>query len=130
MNNPFRFFATGKDKPLLESQHEVDTLYKRYRLTIMLAITVGYGFAYTCRLALSVVKKPLIDGGLLTAEQLGMIGSALFYGYAFGKFTNGFLADHANLKKFFCYRFDILGINKHSHGVVDASLGLDNYVGF
>ena len=101
MKNPFRFFTTGEDKPLLESQYEIDTLYKRYRLTIMLAITIGYGFAYTCRLALSVVKKPLIDGGLLTAEQLGMIGSALFYGYAFGKFTNGFLADHANLKKFF-----------------------------
>jgi len=31
----------------------VDTLYKRHRLRIMLAITVGYGLAYTCRLALS-----------------------------------------------------------------------------
>ena len=67
----------------------------------MLAITVGYGIAYTCRLALSVVKKPLIDGGIFSAEQLGIIGSALFYTYAIGKLSNGFLADHANLRVFF-----------------------------
>jgi len=37
----------------------------------MTAITLGYGIAYTCRLGLSVVKKPLIDGGIFTAEDLG-----------------------------------------------------------
>src|SRR5205085_5963534 len=31
---------------------------------------------------------------------LGIIGSALFYSYAFGKLVNGFLADHANMKLF------------------------------
>jgi len=66
----------------------------------MTSITLGYGVAYTCRIGLSVVKKPLIDGGIFTAEQLGVIGSAIFYGYAFGKLFNGFLADHANVKKF------------------------------
>jgi OPA family sugar phosphate sensor protein UhpC-like MFS transporter len=66
----------------------------------MTAITLGYALSYTCRLGLSVVKKPLIDGGFFTAEQLGLIGSALFYAYAFGKLVNGFLADHANIKRF------------------------------
>ncbi len=99
--NPFRFFATGKNKSLLKDKNEIDRRYKKYRIHVMLAVTVGYGFAYTCRLAMSVVKKPLIDGGIFSAEQLGIIGSAIFYGYAFGKFTNGFLADHANLKRFF-----------------------------
>jgi len=95
------FFATGPDRPLLESREEIDRLYKRHRLRVMLAITAGYGIAYTCRLALSVVKKPLIDGGIFSAEQLGIIGSALFYTYAIGKLSNGFLADHANLRLFF-----------------------------
>ena len=95
------FFSTGPDRPLLTNSAEVDRLYKRHRLRIMLAITVGYGFVYTCRLALSVVKKPLIDGGIFSAEQLGIIGSALFYTYAVGKLSNGFLADHANLRVFF-----------------------------
>jgi OPA family sugar phosphate sensor protein UhpC-like MFS transporter len=99
--NPFRLLATGADKPLIQDQGLIDRLYKRHRLRVMLAITIGYGLVYTCRLALGVVKAPLIDAGIFTATQLGDIGSALFYTYAFGKLTNGFLADHANLKLFF-----------------------------
>ena len=99
--NPFKALATGADRPPIQDQLLINQLYKRHRVRIMLAITIGYGLVYTCRLALSVVKKPLIDGGIFTPEELGIIGSALFYTYAFGKLTNGFLADHANLKLFF-----------------------------
>jgi len=101
--NPFRIFLTGPDLPPLAGSGEIDRLYKRHRLRIMLAITIGYGLVYTCRLALSMVKKPLIDGGIFTPVELGIIGSALFYSYAFGKLTNGFLADHMNLKVFFAF---------------------------
>ena len=45
-------------------------------------LTLGYGVVYTCRLALGVVKKPLIDEGVFTPVELGMIGSALYYAYA------------------------------------------------
>jgi OPA family sugar phosphate sensor protein UhpC-like MFS transporter len=79
----------------------IDALYKRHRLRVMLAITLGYGFIYTCRLGLSIVKKPLIDGGIFSVEELGMIGSALFYGYACGKFLNGFASDHFRPRVFF-----------------------------
>jgi OPA family sugar phosphate sensor protein UhpC-like MFS transporter len=79
----------------------VGPLYRRQRLRIMTAITLGYGLSYTCRLTLGVVKKPLIDAGIFSAADLGLIGSALFYSYAFGKLTNGFLADHANAKRLF-----------------------------
>jgi OPA family sugar phosphate sensor protein UhpC-like MFS transporter len=96
-----KFFASGEDKPPIRDIKKVDRLYNRHRIFIMLAITFGYGSYYTCRLALSVVKKPLIDNGIFTVEQLGIIGSAIFYGYAFGKLINGFLADHANVRKFF-----------------------------
>ncbi len=98
-----RVVTTGPDRTPLEDRGLVDRLYKRHRLRIMLAITIGYGLVYTCRLALSMVKKPLIDGGIFTPVELGLIGSALFYTYAFGKLTNGFLADHMNLKLFFAF---------------------------
>ena len=80
---------------------DIDAQYRRHRVRVMLAITLGYGFIYTCRLGLSIVKKPLIDGGVFTVDELGMIGSALFYGYAFGKFFNGFMADHFRPRLFF-----------------------------
>jgi MFS transporter, OPA family, sugar phosphate sensor protein UhpC len=101
--NPLRAFLTGQNRAPLDDQGVIDALYRRHRLRIMLAITLGYGLVYTCRLALSMVKKPLIDGGIFTPVELGIIGSALFYTYAFGKLTNGFLADHMNLKVFFAF---------------------------
>ncbi len=94
-------FATGPDRPPIADGARIDELFRRHRLRVMLAITLGYGVAYTCRLALSVVKKPLIDAGIFSPTDLGLIGSALFYTYAIGKLVNGFLADHANMKVFF-----------------------------
>ena len=83
------------------SDAEVDATYRRKRIRIMLAITLGYGFIYTCRLGLSIVKKPLLDQGIFSIEDLGLIGSAFFYGYAFGKLLNGFAADHVRPRVFF-----------------------------
>jgi len=105
VNSLLRFFATGPDQPQLTDAATIDTLYRRNRLRVMLAITAGYGVIYTCRLALGVVKKPLIDAGIFGPADLGLIGSALFYTYAIGKLTNGFLADHANMKKFLAAGF-------------------------
>lgn len=100
-----KFFATGEDKPRIEDPATIDALFRRHRFRVMTAITLGYGLIYTCRLALGVVKKPLIDQGVFTPVELGMIGSALFYTYALGKLTNGFLADHANVKRFLAFAF-------------------------
>jgi OPA family sugar phosphate sensor protein UhpC-like MFS transporter len=105
MNRFLRYFATGPDQPPIEDAGEVERLYRRNRIRVMLAITLGYGLIYTCRLALGVVKKPLIDGGIFTPAELGTIGSALFYTYALGKLTNGFLSDHANMKRFLAAAF-------------------------
>ena len=80
---------------------DVGRLYRRHRVRVMLALIFGYGFIYTCRIGLSIVKKPLIDGGIFTVEELGTIGAALLYGYMFGKFVNGFLADHFSPRLFF-----------------------------
>jgi len=100
-----KFFATGPDLPEITDKATIDGLFRRHRMRVMLAITLGYGLIYTCRLALGVVKKPLIDEGVFTPVELGMIGSALFYAYAIGKLTNGFLADHANMRRFLAFSF-------------------------
>lgn len=101
MNKILKFFASGKVAPQIGDEKSVNSLYKKYRLRVMLAITVGYGLAYPLRLALSAMKKDLIDGNIFSAVELGAVGSALLYTYAFGKFFNGILADHANVKRFF-----------------------------
>lgn len=101
MKKILEFFAAGKTAPQLTDEREINSLYKKYRWRVMMAITVGYGLAYPLRLALSAMKKDLIDGNVFSAVELGAVGSALLYSYAFGKFFNGILADHANVKRFF-----------------------------
>jgi MFS transporter, OPA family, sugar phosphate sensor protein UhpC len=99
--NPLQWFATGTDAPRITIPERVSQLYRRNRLSVIFAITCGYGFGYTCRLPLAVMKKPLLDEGVFTAEWLGLVGSAFSIGYALGKLVNGFLADHANVRRFF-----------------------------
>lgn len=107
---PFGFFATGPDLPVMADKARIDSLYRSGRLRVMIAITLGYGLIYICRLALGVVKKPLIDQGVFTPSELGTIGSALFWTYAIGKLTNGFFADHANMRKFLTASFLLSGV--------------------
>src|SRR4051812_45321662 len=63
-----RFFSTGPDVPIQGTKAEIDREFRRKRLAVILSITIGYGLAYTCRLGLAVVKKPVIDAGIFTAD--------------------------------------------------------------
>ena len=70
---------------------------KFLKWSTFLSATFGYGMYYVCRLSLNVVKKPIVDEGIFSETELGIIGSVLFFTYAIGKFTNGFLADRSNI---------------------------------
>lgn len=101
MSSIFKFFAAGSNSPAITDSAEIDRRYHEYRRKVIVVITLCYGLGYVCRLALNVVKKPLMDAGIFTPEEMGLIGSMLLYGYAFGKFSNGFLADYSNVGRFF-----------------------------
>ena len=94
------FFKTGLDKPLIEDENEIKRIFEKKRLKLYITLIFGYAFFYTTRLSLSVAKKPLLDAGILDVTQMGIIGAILLYTYAIGKFTNGILADHANIRRF------------------------------
>ena len=78
----------------------MSTNSKASRAGVFWAVTLGYGLFYVCRLSINVLKKAIVDDGFLTESQLGIIGSALFFSYAIGKFVNGFLADRVNIRWF------------------------------
>jgi len=95
------FFRTGPDAPRLSDDPSViDRVYRRWRTSVFWSVTLGYGLFYTTRINFSVVKKPMLDAGVLTATEMGMIGSALLLVYSVGKLINGFLADRANIARF------------------------------
>ena len=95
-----QFYTALSAGPSIESPEEISNKYKSLRWQVFISATIGYSLFYVCRLSLSVVKKPLVDAGILTDGELGMIGSALFFAYAIGKLTNGFLADRSNIRRF------------------------------
>lgn len=74
--------------------------YRRLSLQTFVAATLGYGMYYVCRTSLNVMKKPILDSGLLDAAQLGVVSSALLFAYAAGKFVNGFVCDYCNIRRF------------------------------
>jgi OPA family sugar phosphate sensor protein UhpC-like MFS transporter len=92
-----QFFSPAQEQPDLKDDKKQ---LKRLQWSFFLSATFGYGLFYVCRLSISVVKKPLVDGNILTENELGIIGSALFFSYAIGKFVNGFLADRVNIRHF------------------------------
>ncbi|MFH4969526.1 MFS transporter [Gaetbulibacter sp. M240] len=96
----FRYFKKSDPIPVVLEGKAQKGFYKKLKWQVFISATLGYGLYYVCRLSLNVVKKPIVDSGLLTESQLGIIGSALFFSYAVGKLTNGFLADHSNIKRF------------------------------
>ena len=95
--NFYRISKPSEDKVPAEM---TDKVYRRLRAQTFWGAVVAYSLYYVCRLSLSVVKQPLIDGEIFTAGQLGIIGSSLLFVYAFGKFMNGFIADYCNIRRF------------------------------
>ena len=100
MKNILRWFATGPNSVPLTDVGQIRRIFENRRRRLFLWLIIGYGFFYTCRLSLSVAKKPMLDEGVLSVEQMGIIGALLLFVYAFGKFFNGFLADWANIRRF------------------------------
>jgi len=95
-----KYFKKSSPAPLILEESEQKAFYRKLKWEVFLSATLGYGLYYVCRLSLNVVKKPIVDAGILTESELGIIGSALFFSYAIGKLTNGFLADHSNIRRF------------------------------
>lgn len=92
------FFKTRADLPVMqETPEKIRQIFKSYQWQVFLGLVFGYAFFYVVRGVLGVVKKPLLDAGVVTVEELGIMGSAFFATYAVGKFTNGFLSDYANI---------------------------------
>ncbi len=96
----YTFYRISKPSADKVEPDKVGQTYISLRRRTFWGATIAYSLYYVCRMSLSVVKQPLIDEGVLTAGELGLIGSALLLVYAVGKFMNGFIADYCNVRRF------------------------------
>ena len=124
----FRISKPSKEKVPAE---QVDEEYKRLRTRTFWGVTAAYTMYYVCRMTLGVVKQPIIDGGVLTAGELGVIGSVFYFVYAAGKFTNGFIADYCNIRRFMAWGLGVSAVINLILGVLGllhGTLGIASIV--
>ena len=96
----YSYYRISKAATNKVPSEEKARVYKSLRNKTFWGVTIAYSLYYVCRMSLSVIKQPLIDADILSAGELGIIGSSLFFVYAIGKFVNGFLADYCNIRRF------------------------------
>ncbi len=117
------FYRISKPSKVKVAGELQDKKFRLFGLQSFIAGTIGYSLYYVCRTSLNVVKKPIIDSGMLDAAQLGLIGSVLLFAYAIGKFVNGFLADHCNIKRFMATGLIISAAANFTLGILGFASG-------
>ena len=123
----YKFYRISKPSKDTVAESEVRGQYKTLRNRTFWGATAAYSLFYLCRLSMGVVKKPLIDEGLFSAADLGVIASAFYFVYAIGKFVNGFIADYCNVRRYMATGLIISSVINLLMGLIGLSNG---YVGF
>ena len=119
------FFKTSAPKPLRTDLDEAGQrkLHRSFAFQSFVAGTLGYSLYYVCRTAISVMKGPILDSDFMSLDQLTTITSISLITYSIGKFVNGFLADHSNIKRFMATGLVISAIACLMMGVIGLTNG-------
>ena len=123
----YKFYRISKPAAVRVAESEVGKTYRTLRNRTFWGATAAYSLFYLCRLSMGVVKKPLIDEGLFSTAELGVIASAFYFVYAIGKFVNGFIADYCNVRRYMATGLAISSVINLLMGLIGLSNG---YAGF
>ena len=94
------YFKAPPVQPVTESKEVIDKKYKKYRIDVFSASFIGYTVFHLTRKNISPALPAIQEEFGYTNLQLGILTTALYFTYAFGKFINGMIADKADAKKF------------------------------
>ncbi|MBE2896902.1 glycerol-3-phosphate transporter [Pasteurellaceae bacterium HPA106] len=93
------FLKPSADKPLLPKD-QIDPTYRRLRWQVFMGIFFGYAAYYFVRSNFDLAQKGLIEAGLYTKTELGVIGIAPGLAYGLSKFLMASISDRSNPKIF------------------------------
>ena len=123
----YTFYRISKPSQERVPDHKTEEVYKALRSRTFWGATAAYSLFYLCRLSMGVVKKPLIDDGVFSATELGVIASAFYFVYAIGKFVTGFMADYCNVRRYMATGLAISSVINLLMGLIGIGQG---YAGF
>ena len=75
----YSFYRISKPSGEKVAGDQIGKTYKTLCNKTFWGVTAAYSLFYLCRLSMGVVKKPLIDEGLFSAADLGVIASAFYF---------------------------------------------------
>ena len=75
----------------MKTQHYLES--KKYSTLVFIACFIAYAASYVGRINYSAALPDILEEGLFTKSQAGIIGSAFFIVYGFFQIINGFLGD-------------------------------------
>lgn len=116
-----KFFAASPAIPL---KNLSETTFKSVRWKSFWAFSIAYATFYVCRLSFNVAKPILVNEGVVTPTELGVIGAAIFITYAIGKFVNSAIADHSNITRFLSFGLFISAICNFAMGMNTSAIVL------
>lgn len=105
------YFQAPKELPVTMNEEQIEKAYKKGRIDIFSSIFLGYTIFYLTRKNISVALPVLSDDLGFSNVELGILGSALYFSYAIGKFINGMLADKADANKFMTWSLFISALS-------------------
>ncbi|MGN0005816.1 MAG: MFS transporter [Candidatus Gastranaerophilaceae bacterium] len=94
------FFKAPAELPVTMDEEQVKKAYKKGRIDIFSSCFIGYTVFHLTRKNIATALPALSTDLGYSNTQLGILGSALYFAYAFGKFINGVIADKADARKF------------------------------
>lgn len=94
------FYKAPQDVAVTMNDEQVAKAYKKGRIDIFTSCFIGYTVFHLTRKNIATALPALHSDLGYSNVQLGLLGSALYFAYAFGKFINGVIADKADAKKF------------------------------
>lgn len=123
----YSFYRISKPSTDKVTEDKVEETYKLLRARTFWGATAAYSLFYLCRLSMGVVKKPLIDEGLFSAAELGVIASAFYFVYAIGKFINGFIADYCNVRRYMATGLVVSSVINLLMGLAGLASGFEGF---
>ena len=94
------YFKAPPILPVTDEKEVIDKKYKKYRIDVFSASFIGYTVFHLTKKNIGPALPAIQEEFGYSNLQLGLLGSSLYFTYAFGKFINGMIADKADAKKF------------------------------
>lgn len=104
------YYAAPQAQPVTMNDEQIAKTYKQARIDVFASCFIGYTVFYLTRKNISVALPVLSSDLGFSNVELGILGSALYFSYAIGKFINAVLADKADANKFMVWSLLISAI--------------------